>query len=180
MLKSILKTSSALFVAASLGFAAAPALADGHGAKMNIVETAIASEAHTTLVAAVQAAGLVETLQGDGPFTVFAPTNDAFAALPEGTVESLLEPENKEMLIKVLTAHVVAGDVRAADLLKAIEDNGGAYEFETVSGDMLKAEVRDGNVFIIDENGNAGQVTAADLAQTNGVIHVVNAVLVPK
>lgn len=180
MLKSILKTSSAVFVAMSIGFAAAPALADGHGAKMNIVETAIASDAHTTLVAAVQAAGLVETLQGEGPFTVFAPTNDAFAALPEGTVDTLLMPENKDMLTKVLTAHVVAGDVRAADLIAAIEANGGSYEFEAVSGDTLKAEIRDGNVFIIDENGNAGQVTAADLAQTNGVIHVVNAVLVPK
>lgn len=178
MLKSILKTSSALFVAASIGFAAAPALADGY--EMNIVEAAIESQAHTTLVAAVQAAGLVETLQGDGPFTVFAPTNDAFAALPEGTLATLLKPENKDQLVKVLTAHVVAGEVRAADLLKEIESNGGAYEFETVSGDTLKAMVREGNVIIIDENGTAGQVTAADLEQSNGVIHVVNAVLVPK
>lgn len=182
MLKSILKTSSALLVAATIGLTVAPAaFADSHSmAKNNIVETAIASEAHTTLVAAVQAAGLVETLQSEGPFTVFAPTNDAFAALPEGTVDTLLQPENKEMLVKVLTAHVVAGDIRAADLIKAIEDNGGSYTFETVSGDSLTAEIRDGNVFIIDESGNAGQVTAADLAQTNGVIHVVSAVLVPK
>ncbi|WP_051213954.1 fasciclin domain-containing protein [Maritalea myrionectae] len=190
MLKSILKTSSALFVATTIGFAsagAAFAMDDNPmvgGAAMfadkNIVENAVNSKDHTTLVAAVKAAGLVETLQSEGPFTVFAPTNAAFEALPEGTVETLLKPENKDMLTKVLTAHVVAGDVKAADLIKMIEDNGGTYNFTAVSGDALSAQLNDGNVYIIDENGNAAKVTIADVNQSNGVIHVVNSVLVPK
>ncbi|MFK7937782.1 MAG: fasciclin domain-containing protein [Roseovarius sp.] len=147
----------------------------------NIVENAVNSADHTTLVAAVQAAGLVDTLQGDGPFTVFAPVNDAFAALPAGTVETLLMPENKAMLQKVLTAHVVAGDWSAADIMAAAKaSSDGFYHFNAVSGDALSAQVKGGDVYIYDENGNAAKVTIADVDQSNGVIHVVNAVLVPK
>ena len=148
---------------------------------MDIVDNAVNSADHTTLVAAVQAAGLVDTLKSDGPFTVFAPVNAAFEALPDGTVETLLKPENKEMLTKVLTAHVVAGDISAADIVaraKAAPD--GFYHFNAVSGDALSAQVKGSNVYIYDENGNAGQVTIADVNQSNGVIHVVNSVLVPK
>lgn len=190
MLKTILKTSSAAFVAASIGFAsagAAMAMDENPmvgGAPMyadkNIVENAVNSKDHTTLVAAVKAAGLVETLQSEGPFTVFAPTNAAFEALPAGTVETLLKPENKDMLTKVLTAHVVAGDVKAADLVSMIEADGGTHNITTVSGDTITAQMNDGNVYLIDENGNAAKVTIADVNQSNGVIHVVNAVLVPK
>lgn len=188
MFKSILKTSAAAFVAASIGFASAGAMAQDNpmvgGAPMyadkNIVENAVNSADHTTLVAAVKAAGLVETLQSEGPFTVFAPTNAAFEALPEGTVATLLEPDNKDMLTKVLTAHVVAGDIKAADLMSMVEADGGTHSFTTVSGDTLTAQINDGQVYIIDENGNAAKVTIADVNQSNGVIHVVNSVLVPK
>ena len=147
----------------------------------NIVENAVNSADHTTLVAAVQAAGLVETLQGPGPFTVFAPVNDAFAALPAGTVDTLLKPENKDMLVKVLTAHVVAGDWSAAKIARqARASSDGFYHFNAVSGDALSAQVKGNNVYIYDESGNASLVTIADVDQSNGVIHVVNAVLVPK
>lgn len=147
----------------------------------NIVENAVNSADHTTLVAAVQAAGLVETLQSPGPFTVFAPVNDAFAALPAGTVDTLLKPENKDMLVKVLTAHVVAGDWSAAEIARqARTSSDGFYHFNAVSGDALSAQVKGNNVYIYDENGTAGRVTIADVDQSNGVIHVVDAVLVPK
>lgn len=147
----------------------------------NIVENAVNSADHTTLVAAVQAAGLVETLQSDGPFTVFAPVNDAFAALPDGTVETLLKPENKDMLVKVLTAHVVAGNWSAAEIAaKAKASSDGFYHFKAVSGDALSAQVKGSNVYIYDESGNAARVTIADVNQSNGVIHVVDSVLVPK
>lgn len=148
--------------------------------KMNIVENAMNSKVHTTLVAAVKAAGLVDTLMSDGPFTVFAPTNDAFDALPMGTVEKLLKPENKDMLAKILTAHVVAGNVTAKDLWQWAEKNGGKYEFETVSGDMLTASIKDGKLWLWDENGNAAEITIADVMQSNGIIHVVDKVLLPK
>ncbi len=150
-------------------------------AEKNIVENAVNSADHTTLVAAVQAAGLVETLQSPGPFTVFAPVNDAFAALPAGTVDTLLKPENKDMLVKVLTAHVVAGKLSGADIMrraKAAPD--GFYHMQTVSGDALSAQVKGKNLYLIDEMGNASKVTIADVNQSNGVIHVVNAVLVPR
>ncbi len=150
-------------------------------AEKNIVENAVNSADHTTLVAAVQAAGLVETLQSSGPFTVFAPVNDAFAALPAGTVDTLLKPENKDMLVKVLTAHVVAGKLSGADIMrraKAAPD--GFYHMQTVSGDALSAQVKGKNLYLIDEMGNASKVTIADVNQSNGVIHVVNAVLVPR
>ena len=147
----------------------------------NIVENAVNSPIHTTLVAAVQAAGLVETLQSEGPFTVFAPVNDAFAALPEGTVETLLMEENKDMLTKILTAHVVAGDLSAADLIEGINaSSDGFFHMQTVSGDALSAQLNGDSVFIYDESGNAAQVTIADVDQSNGVIHVVDGVLLPQ
>ena len=150
-------------------------------ADKTIVENAVNSKDHTTLVAAVQAAGLVETLQSPGPFTVFAPVNDAFAALPAGTVDTLLMPENKEMLVKVLTAHVVAGKLSGADIMaraKAAPD--GFFHMQTVSGDAISAQVKGKTLYLIDESGKAARVTIADVNQSNGVIHVVNAVLVPK
>ena len=179
---SKLATAATALVIATAAYAENPMVG---GAPMfetkNIVENAVNSADHTTLVAAVQAAGLVETLQSEGPFTVFAPVNDAFAALPEGTVETLLKPENKDMLVKVLTAHVVAGDWSAADIAaKAKASSDGFYHFKAVSGDALSAQVKGNNVYIYDENGNAGRVTIADVNQSNGVIHVVDSVLVPK
>ncbi|QPC89590.1 fasciclin domain-containing protein [Mesorhizobium sp. INR15] len=149
-------------------------------ANKNIVENAVNSKDHTTLVAAVKAAGLVETLQGAGPFTVFAPTNEAFAALPKGTVDTLLKPENKDQLVKVLTAHVVAGKISGAELMKKAKAMGGKYEMKAVSGDTLTAEVKKGKLYIMDESGGEAKVTIADVNQSNGVIHVVNKVLVPK
>jgi len=149
-------------------------------AQKNIVENAVNSKDHTTLVAAVKAAGLVDTLQGAGPFTVFAPTNEAFAALPAGTVDTLLKPENKDKLTKVLTAHVVAGKISGAEMMKQAKAMGGKYEMKTVSGDTLTAEVKKGKLFIMDESGGEAKVTIADVNQSNGVIHVVNKVLLPK
>nr|WP_321224694.1 fasciclin domain-containing protein [uncultured Psychroserpens sp.] len=154
------------------------------GAKMfatrNIVENAVNSKDHTTLVAAVKAADLVETLSSEGPFTVFAPTNDAFNALPKGTVETLLQPENKEQLKTILTSHVVSGKVSAQDLAKLIEKNKGRATLKTVSGATLTAWEKDGKIYLTDENGNSSQVTIADVNQSNGVIHVVDAVVLPK
>lgn len=144
-----------------------------------IVENAVASPIHTTLVAAVTAAGLVETLSGPGPFTVFAPTDDAFAALPAGTVETLVRPENKATLTRILTYHVVAGRVTAADVIGLIKAGGGSAAITTVSGDTLTASLRDGSVILTDENGGVATVTQADVFQSNGVIHVTNAVSLP-
>ena len=149
-------------------------------ATKNIVENAVNSKDHTTLVAAVKAAGLVDTLQGSGPFTVFAPTNAAFEKLPAGTVDTLLKPENKGMLTKVLTAHVVAGKLSGAELMRKARANGGRYNMQTVSGDALTAEVKGKSLYIIDESGGAAKVTIADVNQSNGVIHVVIKVLLPK
>lgn len=149
-------------------------------ADKNIVENAVNSADHTTLVAAVTAADLVETLQGPGPFTVFAPTNDAFGKLPAGTVDTLLMEENKDQLVKVLTAHVVAGKISAADIISRAQANGGRYNMQTVSGDALTAEVRDSGVWLYDEAGGAAMVTIADVNQSNGVIHVVDDVLLPR
>jgi uncharacterized surface protein with fasciclin (FAS1) repeats len=145
-----------------------------------IVDNAMNSKDHTTLVVAVKAAGLVETLQGPGPFTVFAPVNSAFEALPAGTVEGLLKPENKDMLTKVLTAHVVAGKLGAMDLMKKAKSMGGRYNMQTVSGDALTAEIKGNTIFIIDESGSAAKVTIPDVNQANGVIHVIDKVLLPK
>jgi uncharacterized surface protein with fasciclin (FAS1) repeats len=149
-------------------------------ANKNIIQNAVNSKDHTTLVAAVKAAGLVDTLQGAGPFTVFAPTNEAFAALPKGTVDTLLKPENKDKLTKILTAHVVAGKLSGAELMKKAKAMGGKYEMKTVSGDTLTAEVKNGKLYIGDESGGEARVTIADVNQSNGVIHVVNKVLLPK
>lgn len=147
---------------------------------LTIVEAAIASPDHTILVAAVTAAGLVETLSGEGPFTVFAPTDAAFAALPEGVVDALVQPENKAILTKVLTYHVVAGRVTAADVIGLIEAGGGSAAIETLSGDTLTASLRDGAVILTDENGGVATVTQADILQSNGVIHVTDAVSLPQ
>ncbi|MDP2120783.1 MAG: fasciclin domain-containing protein [Hoeflea sp.] len=149
-------------------------------ADKTIVENAVNSADHTTLVAAVQAAGLVETLSGDGPFTVFAPTNDAFAALPEGTVETLLKPENKDQLTKVLTCHVVAADAMSDAIMKMVDDDGGTHPVETVGGCMLNVTYAGDKIMIEDETGGVANVTIADVDQSNGVIHVIDKVLLPK
>jgi uncharacterized surface protein with fasciclin (FAS1) repeats len=145
----------------------------------DIVDNAVNSKDHTTLVAAVKAAGLVETLKSAGPFTVFAPTNEAFNKLPEGTVPTLLKPENKGTLTKVLTYHVVAGRVSAADLVAKIKAGGGKAELKTVSGGTLTAMLDGKKVYLVDEKGGKSWVTIADVFQKNGVIHVVNTVLMP-
>ncbi|WP_026915448.1 fasciclin domain-containing protein [Christiangramia portivictoriae] len=145
----------------------------------NIVENAVNSQDHTTLVAAVKAAELVEVLSSDGPFTVFAPTNKAFEALPEGTVETLLKEENKSKLQSVLTYHVVAGDYKAADIVKAIKKGNGKATFTTVSGADITAMMDGKNVKVQDAAGNVATVTIADVNQSNGVIHVIDTVLLP-
>lgn len=146
----------------------------------NIVANAVNSKDHTTLVAAVKAAGLVETLQGDGPFTVFAPTNKAFDKLPEGTVATLLKPENKKKLQTILTYHVVPGDMKAADIVAAIKKGNGTATFTTVSGGKLMAMLKGKKVVLKDENGGIATVTIADVNQSNGVIHVIDSVVLPK
>jgi len=146
----------------------------------DIIDNAVNSADHTTLVAAVQAADLVETLKGDGPFTVLAPTNDAFDALPAGTVDTLLEPENKATLQAILTCHVVAASVMASDVVGMIEDDGGAHDVGTVGPCKLVATSENGQVMFTDENGTTATVTQADVVQSNGIIHVIDAVLLPK
>jgi uncharacterized surface protein with fasciclin (FAS1) repeats len=149
-------------------------------AQKTVVDVAISSKAHTTLVAAVKAADLVATLQSAGPFTVFAPTNDAFAKLPNGTVDNLLKPENKATLSKILTYHVVSGKLDAAAVLKAIKDGKGKVTLTTVSGGKLTASLREGKVILTDEKGGTATVTATDLNAGNGVVHVIDAVVMPK
>ena len=149
-------------------------------ADKNIVENAVNSKDHTTLVAAVKAAGLVETLQGPGPFTVFAPTNEAFAALPTGTVDNLLKAENKEMLTKVLTCHVVGAEAMSDAIGKMIKDDGGTHAVKTVGGCTLQAKMDGDKITLTDENGGVATVTIADVDQSNGVIHVIDKVLLPK
>lgn len=144
-----------------------------------IVENALNSPVHTTLVAAVKAAGLVDTLSGAGPFTVFAPTNDAFAKLPAGTVDTLLMPENKATLTKVLTYHVVAGRWDSKKIAQAIKKGHGAATFTTVSGGRLTARMNGNNLVLTDEKGGMATVTTADVYQSNGVIHVIDTVLMP-
>ncbi len=146
----------------------------------NIVENAVNSKDHTTLVAAVKAAGLVETLSGPGPFTVFAPTNKAFEKLPAGTVETLVKPENKATLTGILTYHVVAGKMSATDLVKAIKDGGGKASLTTVAGGTLTAMMKGKNVVLTDAKGGTSTVTIADVNQSNGVIHVIDTVLMPQ
>lgn len=145
----------------------------------NIVENAVNSADHTTLVAAVQAAGLVETLQSAGPFTVFAPTNAAFAALPDGTVETLLKPENKDQLTKILTCHVVAANALSDAIMKMVDDDKGAHPVATVGGCTFTAKYEGDKIMIEDGQGNIANVTIADVKQSNGVIHVIDKVLLP-
>jgi len=143
----------------------------------NIVENAVNSNNHTTLVAAVKAASLVDTLSGAGPFTVFAPTNEAFAALSDGTVAMLLEPENKATLTKILTCHVIAADVMSDAIAKMIASDGGAHAVTTVGGCVFTARNMDGMIFLEDGQGNTARLTIADVNQSNGVIHVIDKVL---
>jgi uncharacterized surface protein with fasciclin (FAS1) repeats len=173
-------TASILALSTTLAFAENPEVG---GAPMfedkNIVENAVNSADHTTLVAAVTAAGLVETLMGEGPFTVFAPTNDAFAKLPAGTVENLLLPENKETLTKILTCHVVGKAVLAEALQGMIADDGGKHPVPTLGGCTLQATYEGGVMMLTDEAGNVATVTIADVKQSNGVIHVIDTVMLP-
>lgn len=145
----------------------------------NIVQNAANSKDHTTLVAAVKAAGLVDTLSGPGPFTVFAPTNEAFAALPAGTVDTLLKPENKASLVKILTYHVVPGRLTAKDLSMRVAAGGGKAELRTVQGEALVITKDGDNWAVTDSNGSTAHVTIGDVLQSNGVIHVVDKVLMP-
>jgi uncharacterized surface protein with fasciclin (FAS1) repeats len=149
-------------------------------ASKNIIQNAVNSKDHTTLVAAVKAAGLVETLEGKGPFTVFAPTNEAFAKLPKGTVDNLLKPENKDKLVKILTCHVVAAKALSQTIMKMVDDDKGKHPVKTVGGCTFTAMYDNGKVMIADENGNVANVTIADVNQSNGVIHVIDKVLLPK
>ncbi|UUP18489.1 fasciclin domain-containing protein [Nitratireductor thuwali] len=149
-------------------------------ADKNIIENAVNSADHTTLVAAVKAAGLVETLSGDGPFTVFAPTNAAFEKLPDGTVETVLKPENKELLTTILTCHVVGAEAMSGAIGKMIADDGGTHPVETLGGCTLQAKMDGDKITLTDENGNVATVTIADVDQSNGVIHVIDTVLLPK
>ena len=163
---SIKKIASAVLVVGALALSSTAALAGGHG-KKDIVDTAVANEQFSTLVAAVQAAGLVDTLKGDGPFTVFAPTNDAFAKLPAGTVENLLKPENKDQLVAVLTYHVLLGKVMAADIA------GKTLSTATVQGSMVDINATNGVMI------DGATVTAVDMETSNGVIHVIDTVILP-
>ena len=180
---------------ATIAMVASPAAADHHAAKSEsdvpmvggapmypsktIVENAVNSADHTTLVAAVQAAGLVDALSGEGPFTVFAPTNAAFGKLPEGTVETLVKPENKETLTQILTYHVVPGRVSASDLVAMIEEGGGQAELTTLNGGKLVAHMMGDKVAVMDAKGGMATVTQADVFQSNGVIHVTDGVFLP-
>jgi len=145
----------------------------------NIIQNAVNSKDHTTLVAAVKAAGLVETLESAGPFTVFAPTNEAFDKLPAGTVDNLVKPENKEMLTKILTYHVVAGRMSSADLWAKVKAGNGKAALKTVQGDELTVMAQGKKLYLVDEKGGKSWITIADVNQSNGVIHVVNTVLMP-
>jgi uncharacterized surface protein with fasciclin (FAS1) repeats len=146
----------------------------------NIIQNAVNSKDHTTLVAAVKAAGLVDTLSGPGPFTVFAPVNAAFAKLPAGTVDNLLKPENKDMLVKVLTYHVVPGRMTAVNLMKAVKDGEGSAKLKTVAGEEIWVkQAGPGKLTITDAKGDVAMVTIADVLQSNGVIHVIDTVLLP-
>ena len=145
----------------------------------NIVQNAVNSKDHTTLVAAVKAAGLVQTLESSGPFTVFAPTNDAFAKLPDGTVATLLKPENKQTLINVLTYHVVPGRLTTKDLREQINAGGGKVALKTVQGGTLTIEEKNGKFWVIDAKGDTAEITISNVPQSNGVIQVINTVMLP-
>lgn len=181
--KTTLTAVIAAALAATTGLVAGPALADHHKtsapATPNIVETAVSTGVHKTLVAAVQAAGLVDTLASPGPFTVFAPTDSAFAKLPAGTVETLVKPENKGTLTAILTYHAVPGKVTAGDLVKLINANGGKATITTVQGGTLTAALEGGKVVITDAKGGKTTVVQADVMTSNGVIHVTDGVFLP-
>ena len=148
--------------------------------EMNIVETAVSNDSFSTLVAAVQAADLVDALSSDGPFTVFAPTNDAFNNLPDGTLSTLLQPENQETLQSILTYHVVAGQFMAEDVVQAINGNGGQFTIETLQGGELTLKLWEGNVYVKDTNGNKAQIIITDVETSNGVIHAIDNVVLPE
>lgn len=176
----MINTSRMLTLAAATALAVLPASANaGSGTKGNLVAAAMKSNDHETLVAAVKAAGLVDTLASGGPFTVFAPTDDAFAKLPAGTVDTLLQPANRGQLRAVLTYHVVPGRVSASQLVKLIQGNGGKAILTTVQGGTLTASLSGNTVVITDAAGGTARVTAADLIQSNGIIHVTDAVSLP-
>jgi uncharacterized surface protein with fasciclin (FAS1) repeats len=186
MLTTKIRASLAASVLAASFAVAAPVLAKTPvvgGAPMyptkTIVENAVNSKDHTTLVAAVKAAGLVDTLSGAGPFTVFAPTNAAFAALPAGTVETLVKPENKAQLTAILTYHVVPGSYTAKDLMALAKKGGGQAELKTAQGETLAVMQKGKNLYVADSKGNTARVTIADVMQSNGVIHVINKVEMP-
>jgi uncharacterized surface protein with fasciclin (FAS1) repeats len=180
-MKKIAQMCVITLVAAAAIFAAKNPMVGGHEMfpTKNIVQNALNSDDHTTLVAAVKAAGLVETLEGPGPFTVFAPTNEAFSKLPAGTVETLLKPENKAMLTKVLTYHVVSGKMDAKDIAAAIKSGMGKAELNSVSGGKLWASMQGKDLILTDEKGDKSKVTIANVEQSNGVIHVIDTVLLP-
>ncbi len=173
--------ATALVCAASVSFAETDPMVGGAAMypTKNIVENAVNSKDHTTLVAAVKAAGLVDTLEGPGPFTVFAPTNEAFDKLPAGTVDNLLKPDNLDQLKKILTYHVVAGRITTRDLKKMIADGGGKASLTTVEGGTLTAWMKDGKYMLTDEKGGMAAITVPNVYQSNGVIQVINAVLLP-
>lgn len=180
--KKLMRIAAAL--ALSVGSVTAMAQVTVGGAPMfatkDIIDNAVNSTDHTTLVAAVKAAGLVDTLKGPGPFTVFAPTNSAFSALPAGTVDTLLKPENKGQLTKVLTYHVVPGKLDSAALAKQISDGGGKAMLKTVAGGTLTVSGSGKSMTVTDESGSTSKITIADVNQSNGVIHVVDKVALPK
>ena len=190
MSKSLSKFIRVAATAAVLGlgagtvatFAAGPVTVGGAPmyAEKNIIENAVNSKDHTTLVAAVKAAGLVETLSGPGPFTVFAPVNAAFDALPAGTVDSLLKPDMKDTLTKVLTYHVVAGNYSAEELMEKTSSMGGAFNLTTVEGKTITIQQNGDDLWVFDETGKAAKITIADVNQSNGVIHVIDKVLMMK
>lgn len=188
MKKSILISGALLGLLISIGPAAVQAQQKEQTVKVggapmypskNIIQNALESKDHTTLVAAVKAAGLVETLSGKGPFTVFAPTNEAFEMLPKGTVENLLKPENKAMLTKILTYHVIAGNYSKDEMLKLLKKGNGKAQLATVEGEKLTFWSKGSKLYVRDSKGTDGMITIADVHQSNGVIHVINKVLMP-
>ena len=180
-MKKVMQMCVFTLVAASAIFSATNPMVGGHEMfpTKNIIQNAVNSDDHTTLVAAVKAAGLVDTLQGTGPFTVFAPTNEAFAKLPSGTVDTLLMADNKATLTKILTYHVVAGRLGSKEIAQAIKQGHGKAELNTVSGGKLWVSMQGKNVVLTDEKGGTAMVTISNVYQSNGVIHVVDTVLMP-
>ncbi len=181
MNKLLLITTAAMAAIGASMFAAENPMVGGAPmyANKNIIQNAVKSKDHTTLVAAVKAAGLVTTLEGKGPFTVFAPTNEAFEKLPAGTVDTLLKPENKEKLASILTYHVVPGKMTAAKLSQEIKAGGGSAKLKTVNGETLTAKMSGDSIELVDSKGGTSKVTIGDVMQSNGVIHVIDTVVMP-